>query len=47
MELGTYLYGPGGVEEKAIISGAINGTRLPDVICKERCRDSVRNLIII
>lgn len=31
--LGTYLYGPGGVEEKAIIYGKYNH-RLPDIVCK-------------
>ena len=32
--LGTYLYGKGGVEERAHISGIYN-RRLPDIVCNE------------
>ena len=32
--LGTYLYGKGGIEERAHISGLYNH-RLPDITCNE------------
>jgi len=40
--LGTYLYGKGGVEEKAWISGIRNHYRLPDIICK-KCFNKEKN----
>ncbi len=31
--LGEYLYGPGGIEERAVILGSVQGHRLPDTVC--------------
>lgn len=34
-KLGTYLYGPGGIEEKARIEFNKNTFILPDIICND------------
>lgn len=33
--LGTYLYGKGGIEERAHILGKYNAVALPDIVCNE------------
>jgi hypothetical protein len=44
--LGAYLYGRGGVEEKAHITGIYNNrlpdTRLPDIICNECLKEGTK-----
>ena len=33
--VGTYLYGKGGIEERAIIFPSRNSISLPDIVCNE------------
>lgn len=43
--LGDYLYGKGGVAEKARIGATINSISLPDVVCLN-CDDTPKLLVI-